>query len=152
MIRMAFLMLITVSLFSGCKTLDMTEPVSAPAADKTAEAQLFIQQERYPEALAALEKLLQDDVDSAQTPKIKYLIASIYVAPDNPQHDYALALFKFEEFLRDYPNDNRAPEAESWKQTIKLLLEAKKENERLRKNIEGLKQLDVTQEQKRRGK
>ena len=54
--------------------------------------------------------------------------------------------------IAQFPQHKRANEAKSWRQVIKLALDAKKENERLSKNIERLKQLDVKQEEKRLGR
>jgi hypothetical protein len=43
-------------------------------------------------------------------------------------------------------------EAKSWKLVIKTYLDTRKENEKLHRDIEGLKELDVRQEKKRLGK
>ena len=137
---------------TACKTFEQGRPATAPQSDSTTEAKHFIKDQKYTEALVSLEAALRDAQHSSDAPEIKYLIATVYVAADNPQRDYAQALIEFDEFLHNYPDHERAPEARSWRQAIKTILDTKKENERLHKNIEGLKQLDMRQEQKRQGK
>lgn len=70
----------------------------------------------------------------------------------NPRKDYAQVLIHFEKFLSLYPKHERAADARNWRQAIKVILDAKKENERLLKNIDKLKQLDMRHEQKRLGR
>ncbi len=148
------LLLLALFLFAGCRTLGTQVQTAPPAASSAEieEARKLIKGRQYPDALSVLEKALQQKEASAMVPEIRYLIATIYVAADNPQKDYAEAFTEFDEFVHLYPDHDRAVEAKSWRQAIKSLLDARKENERLHKTIEGLKQLDVRQEQKRMGK
>ncbi len=149
----AFALVAALVISAGCQTLGVEQKteVSQPQPP-IGDAKRLILERKYADALATLQKALHDGQYAASAPDIKYLIATVYVAADNPQKDYVQALAEFDEFLHLYPDHERAVEAKSWRHAIKMILDAKKENERLRKSIEGLKQLDVRQEQKRQGK
>ncbi len=154
MIRSAGALLLVFAVTAGCATLDAGQKPSLPSQGRTPveEARQLIREKRYADAVAALEKDLDEDPDPSQAAEARYLIAMIYVAADNPRRDYSRALSGFDEFLRLYPDHEKAPEAKSWKVAIKTILEARKENEKLNKKIEGLKQLDMRQEEKRLGR
>lgn len=154
MIRSAGALFLALAITAGCATLDARQKpsLSSSGNGQVADAQKLIREKRYPEALASLEKTLQEEPGPSQAAEAKYLIAMVYVAGDNPRRDYARALTEFDEFLQLYPGHEKAPEAKSWKVAIKTLLDARKENENLNKKIEGLKQLDVRQEEKRLGR
>ena len=120
--------------------------------DRLKEAGKLAQEAKYAEAVAVYRLILQEHPDTAWAPEAKYGIALAYVSADNPQRDYAIAVAEFDEFLILYPADQRAAEAKSWRQALKALLDTKKDNDRLNKNIEKLKELDVRQEEKRLGR
>ena len=140
----------------GCATTgpEVAEQEQAKKAlrDKFMDAQKLAQRSRYAEAIATYRLALQEHPKTEWAPEAKYGIALAYVAADNQQRDYAIAAVEFEEFLAQHPTDRRAAEAKSWLQAIKVILDMKKENDRIRKNIEQLKQLDMIQEQKRLGR
>jgi outer membrane protein assembly factor BamD (BamD/ComL family) len=119
---------------------------------KLADAQKLAQGSKYAEAVSAYRLILQEHPGTEWAPEAKYGIALAYVSADNPQRDYSAAIVEFNEFLSLYPSDKRTAEAKSWRQTLKALLDTKKDNDRLYKNIEKLKQLDVRQEEKRLGR
>lgn len=121
-------------------------------ASMAADARKLVKEHNFPQAVDLYRLILQDHPASSEAPEAKYGIAMVYVAADNPHRDYAIALAELDEFLAQYPQDERLEEARNWRQTVKALLETRKENERLNKNIEKLKQLDVRQEEKRLGK
>ncbi len=152
MIRTAVLLVAALLLGAGCQTLGTRQETSGAADATVLEARKLVSSHRYTDALSTLEKALSREMDPAVTSEMLYLTALIHVSADNPQKDYARALAQFEEFVRLYPDNDRAEEAKSWKQAIRALLDTKKENERLHRNIEGLKELDVRQEKKRLGK
>jgi outer membrane protein assembly factor BamD (BamD/ComL family) len=154
MMRSAGALLVALAVAAGCATFNAAQkPMLPPSSDMPiAKAQKLIREKKYADAIAALEQMLREDLSPSQAAEAKYLIATVYVAADNPRRDYARALTEFDEFLRRYPDDEKAPEAKSWKTAIKTILDTRKENENLHKKIEGLKQLDVRQEEKRLGK
>lgn len=135
---------------AGLLTGGREEP-TVPAI-KSAEAKKLLQAHQYPESIAAFQKIIEEYPNSDWAANSIYNIATAYVSVENSNKDYAQALIHFEEFLFRYPQHERAAEAKSWRQVIKVILDAKKENERLLKNIEKLKQLDMRQEQKRLGR
>ena len=116
------------------------------------EAQRLILNHKFTEAIAAYRQVIQEHPDTEWAPEAKYSIALAYVSAENPQRDYALGILELDEFLSSYPQDPRAEEAKSWRAVLKAAIDSKKENDRLHKNIEQLKQLDVRQEEKRLGR
>jgi outer membrane protein assembly factor BamD (BamD/ComL family) len=123
-----------------------------PARNKLMEAEKLAQEAKYAEAVTAYRAVLQQHPNTEWAPEAKYGIALVCVSADNPQRDYAAAIKEFDEFLSLYPSDKRSAEAKNWRQALKVLVDTKKENDRLNKNIERLKQLDVRQEEKRLGR
>ena len=132
---------------SGCAGL-----LTGGSDDQSAEARTLLKDHKYPEAVTAFQKIVEEHPNSDGAAKALYGIATIYVSGDNPHKDYAQALVHFEEFLSQYPQHERAADAKNWRQAIKVIIETKKENEHLLKNIEKLKQLDMRQEKKRLGR
>jgi outer membrane protein assembly factor BamD (BamD/ComL family) len=124
----------------------------APASAKFVEAQGLMKANKFTEAIAAYRLVIQEHPNTEWSPEARYNIALAYVSSENPQRDYALGIAELDEFLASYPQDPRADEAKSWRTALKAVLDTKKENERLNKNIDKLKQLDVQQEQKRLGR
>jgi outer membrane protein assembly factor BamD (BamD/ComL family) len=124
----------------------------APASAKFVEAEILMKAHKFSEAIAAYRLVIKEHPDTEWSPEAKYNIALAYVSSENPQRDYALGIAELDEFLVVYPQDPRAEEAKSWRTALKAVLDTKKENDRLRKNIEMLKQLDVQQEEKRLGR
>jgi outer membrane protein assembly factor BamD (BamD/ComL family) len=137
---------------TGCQTLcaGRTEPSLSDA--RIVNARTLLKDHKYQAAIDELENVVSDQQSPSLAPQAKYMIATVYVSTDNPDKDYSEALNEFDEFLRLYPNHELAQDARNWHQALKSILEMKKENERLSKNIERLKQLDVRQEEKRLGR
>jgi outer membrane protein assembly factor BamD (BamD/ComL family) len=127
------------------------EDSSVPAI-KSAEAKKLLNNNKYPESIAAFQKIVVEYPNSDWAANSIYGIATAYVSVENTHKDYAQALIYFEQFLYQYPQHERAADAKNWRQVIKVIFDAKKENEHLLKNIEKLKQLDMRQEQKRLGR
>jgi len=120
--------------------------------EKLTEAQKLQQDGRFAEALETYKKIMQEVPGSESAATAKFGTALILVSADNSRRDYAQAIVVFEEFASQFPKHRRAPEARSWRTLLKTALDSKKENERLNKNIEMLKQLDLKQEEKRLGR
>ena len=135
----------------GCATFSARQGDTSASA-KVAEAQKLMRESNYTRAIAEFRKVVQEHPNTEWAAKAKYGIAMAYVSSSNPQKDYAVAISEFDEFIVQYPQDERVTEAQSWRHALKVLLDAKKDNDRLNKNIEKLKQLDVRQEEKRLGR
>lgn len=121
-----------------------------PGLDRDMHAADYQAQERsYAEALAGYQSLVSRTGTSRRDAAARYSIAVILASHDNPQRNYAKALDAFNEFLKRYPDHERAPDAANWAAALRTLQEAKQENEQLKKNIEQLKRLDIRQEKKR---
>jgi outer membrane protein assembly factor BamD (BamD/ComL family) len=136
---------------TGCARFASQKDNDAASA-KVEEAQNLLRKSDYAHAITEFRKVVQEHPNTEWAAKAKYGIAMAYVSANNPQKDYAVAVAEFDEFLALYPQDELIPEARSWRQALKVLLDTKKDNDRLNKNIEKLKQLDVRQEEKRLGK
>ena len=87
---------------------------------------------------------------STQSAEAMFELALIPVHYDNSQKDNGLAIKRFEEFVKRFPDHKRAPEAQSWIATLKTVQDLRKETEHLSKNIEELKRLDIRHEERRR--
>ena len=150
--RYVSICIIVAFLSSGCAGfLSSGNDLSAPEI-KSAEARKLLDEYKYSEAVAAFQKIIKEYPNSGWAANAIYGIATSYVSVQNPHKDYVQALAHFEDFLYQYPQHEHATDAKNWRQAIKVIIDSKKENERLLKNIEQLKQLDMRQEQKRLGK
>ncbi len=136
----------------GCARLLLRSADPSSPHGQFESAQQLLNEQRYPEAISLFHKVIQEAPRSEWAARAQYGIATAYISAENPQKDFTQALAEFEEFLYRFPNDELAPDARNWRQVIKVLLETKKENERLNRNIEELKQLDMRQERKRMGR
>lgn len=150
-IILAVILLPVLAAVTGCVKF-MAQKGDAAASATMAEAQTMLRESKYAHAIAEFRKVVQEHPNTEWAAKAKYAIAMAYVSANNPQKDYAIAIAEFDEFLAEYPRDEHIAEARSWRHALKVLLDTKKENDRLNKNIEKLKQLDVRQEEKRLGR
>ncbi len=114
------------------------------------KADRFIQEKKYPEAIALYEKIAKDSSGSNRAADALFSSAKARASYDNPHKDYGASLQQFDEYIRRYPNNKRAPEAQQWRYLIKTIIDVKKENERLNQNIEQLKKIDIKHEERRR--
>jgi outer membrane protein assembly factor BamD (BamD/ComL family) len=113
-------------------------------------ADKFFREQKYSEAIAAYDKIAKDSPRSERGARALYGAALTHAYYDNFHTDYVLALQRFDEFVRAYPNNERASEAQNWRSVLKIMLELKKENEHLTKSIEQLKRIDIRHEERRR--
>jgi outer membrane protein assembly factor BamD (BamD/ComL family) len=114
------------------------------------KARAAAQEKKYAEAMTAYQGIIADSPTSTVTADALFELALLHAAFDNPHKDYSQASAGFDEFLKRYPDHAKAPEARNWRAVLKALQDTKKENERLRKNIEQLKNIDIMQEEKRK--
>jgi outer membrane protein assembly factor BamD (BamD/ComL family) len=150
-IILAVVLLPMLATVTGCTRFSAQKGDEAASAT-VADAQKLLRESKYAHAITEFRKIIQEHPNSEWAAKAQYGIAMAYVSSNNPHKDYSAAVAEFDEFLAQYPQDERIPEARSWRQALKVLLETKKDNDRLNKNIEKLKQLDVRQEEKRLGR
>ena len=139
---------IAIILLSCCATGHV---VSEPEKQFQAAA-VSVKEKRYKEAAAAYRKILADAPGSALAADALFELALVHAHHDNPQRDYARAIQKFEEFIRQYPDSNKMAEAQIWISVLKTIQELKKENATLNESIEQLKRLDIRHEERRKGK
>ncbi len=145
-----FIVLIALMVFPGC-----IPPSPPPARELTGleveyqNAAALVKEKKYQEAIAAYRKIVAESPQSPDAADALFETAYLYVFFDNPQRDYGLALAGFDEFLRRYPHHAKAQDARNWRVVLKSILDARKENEHLIKNIEELKKLDIRHEERR---
>jgi TolA-binding protein len=132
-------------------TAPQTQDATAAKA-RIAEARKLMQEGKFAQAITAYRQYLQDHPSTEWSPEAKYAIASAYVSADNQQKDYAVAAVEFEEFLSQFPKDQRAGDAQNWRAMLKAYFDTRRENDRLNKTLEKLKKLDVQQEERRLGR
>jgi outer membrane protein assembly factor BamD (BamD/ComL family) len=140
------LVLIAVILLSGCAT---TPVATGPEADYQ-NAAVFAKEKKYPEAIAAYRKVADDSPHSPLAADALFEASYLWAFYDNPQKDYAQALAGFDEFLKLFPTHAKARDVKNWRMVLKMIVDTKKENERLRKSIEQLNKLDIRHEERRR--
>ena len=143
--RFFIILLLSVFCLSGCARLTGVQDAELQGADK------FFKKKQYSEALEAYNKIAEESAGTERGANALFAAASAQAFYDNPQKDYALALQEFEEFLRLYPNNEKARDAKNWRYFLKMLIELKKENENLATSIEQLKRIDIRHEERRKG-
>ena len=103
-------------------------------------AESLLSEKNYPEAIAAYREIAKETASPARAANAQFSLASALAYYDNPQKDYALALQEFDQFLKLYPDAEKAQEAQQWRSLLRMIVELEKENENLNKNIEQYKQ------------
>jgi outer membrane protein assembly factor BamD (BamD/ComL family) len=129
-------------------------PVPAAAARPAAlrEGQLLLQEGKYADAANVFRVVEQEHPGTPWAGSAAYATAVAAVLGDHEHQDYVSALREFDRFIERYPLHDRVPEAKAWRQTIRQIMDARRENARLLNNIEKLKALDLQQEEKRRSR
>ncbi len=148
------ILLLSACCLGGCASM-LARIQSGPQGGHVQDAEFdradgFIKEKRYNEAIEAYNKIAQESVGSERGARALYEAAFTHAFYDNPHKDYALALQGFDEFLRAYPDNERASDAQNWRSILKMVQELKKENEHLTKSIEELKRIDIRHEERRR--
>jgi len=110
----------------------------------------FEKEKKYPDAITEYRKIVKDYPQAPIAADALFAIAHLHAFYDNPQKDYTQALADFENFVNHYPNHEKVNDAKNWEAVLKLMLDAKKENNRLRKSIEQLEKVDIRHEENRR--
>jgi len=128
------------------------EMQAAAPATRLDEARQLLKDGKFVEAGEAFRTVEQEFPGTEWAGSAAYALAVAAAMADNPQQDYASALMEFDSFIERYPQHERLPEAKAWRQAIKQIMDTRKENARLLKNIEKLKELDLQQEEKRRAR
>ncbi len=118
--------------------------------DEFRYAKSLSNEKRYTDAIGVYDKIARESAGTKRGANALYFSASTLVFYDNPNKNYTQSLQEFDEFLRVYPNDERADDAQNWRHIIKVIVELKKENERLNKSIEQLKNIDIRHEERRK--
>jgi outer membrane protein assembly factor BamD (BamD/ComL family) len=144
--RLFVLVLLLMCCLSACVRYRADHDVDLENADR------FFREKKYNEAIAAYDKIAKGSPHSELGARALYDAAFTYAFYDNPQKDYAQALQGFDDFLRVYPNSERAIDAQNWRSLLKTMLELKKENEHLTNSIKQLKNIDIRHEERRKGK
>ena len=142
------IVLLAVIWFSGCAT---TGVVTGPEK-QFQDAAVSMKEKRFKEAAAACNNIMTDSPGSPLAADALFELALINAHHANPQRDYAQAIRSFLEFLKRYPDNRKADEAQTWISVLRTVQELKKQNEHLNESIEELKRLDIRHEEKRKGK
>ena len=127
-------------------------------------AESLLRERDYPEAIDAYRQIAKETDDPERAAHAQFALASALAYYDNSLKDYAAAFQEFNQFLKMYPDDEKANEARQWRSLLRMIVELERENENLNKNIEQykqniehlnksieqLKQLDIRHEERRR--
>ena len=130
----------------------MSPPTGLAAEVQTAEG--LFKAKKYDEAISVYRKVLAASPapSSEDAANASFGLAYTLAFYDNPQRNYSQALQEFDEFLKQYPDNARSREAQNWRSVLKIIVDVRKENERLSQSIEQLKRLDIRHEERRGGK
>jgi outer membrane protein assembly factor BamD (BamD/ComL family) len=102
-------------------------------------AEGLLRERNYPEAITAYREIAKETDSPERAANAQFSLASALAYYDNPQKDYALALQEFDQFLKLYPDAEKAVEAQQWRSLLRMIVELDKKNENLNKNIEQYK-------------
>lgn len=112
----------------------------------------LVREKKYQDAISSYDKLAKDSAGTGRGAAALFAAAELRAWYDNPGRDYAAAVQKFDEFLKQYPEHEKSREAQNWRHIIRTVLELRKENEHLTQNIEQLKRVDIRHEERRTSK
>jgi outer membrane protein assembly factor BamD (BamD/ComL family) len=129
---MAILLLVSISLV-GCARIVGEQDTEMYRAED------LLKERDYPEAISAYRQIAKESANPERAANAQFFLASALAYYDNPQKDYALALQEFDQFLKLYPDAEKAEEAQQWGSLLRMIIELERENENLNKNIEQYK-------------
>ena len=145
MIRLLVILLL-MNCVPACVKYDAHRDAELVNADRS------FNEKKYGEAVSAYDAIARDAPGSERGADALFRSAFTMAYYDNRQKDYARALQEFDEFLRVYPNNEKAPDAQNWRYMLQMVLDLKKENGRLLQSINKLKQIDIRHEERRKAK
>ncbi len=145
------MMLAVLAAPAGCMLPPLENGASTGPESEYQNALSQVKEKKYKEALVICRKIAAEYPQSPVAADALYEAAYIQAFYDNPQKDYSQALSGFDEFLKRYPEHAKAQDARNWRGVLKTIVDIRKENEHLTKNIEELRKLDIRHEE-RRGK
>lgn len=117
-------------------------PVTRQGRELDTANNLFAEK-RYADAMSTYRSVIRNNPDPRTDAEARFRLAYALSFYENPQPDYAKSIQEFEEFLRLYPEHEKAADAKNLRHILRTL-------ERLNKNIEELKKLDIRHEEKRK--
>jgi outer membrane protein assembly factor BamD (BamD/ComL family) len=134
----------------GCQLIGIHPSERTDPEDDFQHAATLMKSGNYQEAQSLYRRIITTSPLSPVAADAEYESAYLYVYADNPAKDYTLAVAGFEDFIKHHPNHLKIRDARNWAAALKAIVEAGKENEKLKKNIEQLKKLDIRHEERRR--
>ncbi len=146
----ALVMLFVIAVPAGCLLQPPGTRVLTGPELQYQDAETRMKEKKYPEALAIFRKISTESPESPISADALFEAAYINVCYDNPQRDYNQAQSGFDEFLKRFPDHVKAQEARNWRVVLKTIIDIRKDNERLTKSIEQLRNLDIRHEERRR--
>lgn len=117
-------------------------PITRTPTELDVANNLFAEK-RYADAVSAYRAVIRNNPDPQTDAEARFRLAYALAFYENPQLDYAKSIHEFEEFLRLYPEHEKASEAKNIVHILRTV-------ERLNKNIQELKKLDIRHEEKRK--
>jgi tetratricopeptide (TPR) repeat protein len=155
--RLMVVLLLASICLAGCARIIGGQDTEMYRADS------LLRERDYPEAIEAYRQIAKDTTDPERAAHAQFALASALAYYDNSLKDYAEAFQEFAQFLKMYPDDEKANEARQWRSLLRAIVELERENENLNKSIEQykqniehlnksieqLKQLDIRHEERR---
>jgi outer membrane protein assembly factor BamD (BamD/ComL family) len=156
--RLMMVLLLSSIFLSGCARIIGGQDTEMYRAES------LLRERDYSEAIDAYRQIAKETDDPERAAHAQFALASALAYYDNSLKDYAAAFQEFDQFLKMYPDDEKANEARQWRSLLRMIVELEKVNENLNKNIEQykqniehlnksieqLKQLDIRHEERRR--
>ena len=104
------------------------------------QADNFLKEKKYPEAITAYRQIANETSSPERAANAQFALATALASYENPQKDYEAALQEFNQFLKLYPDDEKAHEAQQWRSLLQLIVKLENDNESLSKDMEQYKQ------------
>jgi tetratricopeptide (TPR) repeat protein len=123
-----------------------------PLGESLGQAEQLLKQGDFEASLKENQRVLSISGKNPPGDRALFNMGLIYADRENPKKDCEKALLFFSKVLKDYSQSPLAEEAKIWVGLLRERIEVLQENEKLKKVIENLKQVDIEVEEKKREK
>jgi tetratricopeptide (TPR) repeat protein len=135
--QVIFLVIIVVSLSSGCCSLFRASGLAPPVLREDFS---LLDPKDFPEKIKQLEEISQNDKSMSVRTRALFYIALAHMHYNNPSPDYSKALEYLDKYIELESNNKDIDEIVAWKSTVHTLDSSLREHEKLKRSYAQLKQ------------